>query len=166
MRTGDDVRGEAADGCAALVELAAREARRGASPRRFVRRLGEAGAGVRPGLAGLVDLALAGSNPLPGHGFRPELDDGTGGQVRHFCGIATCCDRFGPRLTWWVSVHLRRDPPDTPDGRLTDRAIELVGLLRRGELAVADVPDWLRRTLCASAADAGPATIPSNAPPA
>ena len=166
MRTGDDVRGEAADGCAALVELAAREARAGASPRRLVRRLGDAGAGVRPGLGGLLDLALAGSNRLPGHGFRPELDDGTGGQVRHFCGIAACCDRFGPRLTWWVSVHLRRDPPDTPDGRVTDLAIEFVGLLRRGELAVADAPAWLRRTLCASPVDDAPAAIGSDTPPA
>ena len=137
------------DACAGLVALAAREAVPGIAPRRFVDRLGHAGAGVRPNLLGVIDLALAGENRLPGHGFRPELDDGTDGQVRHFCGIAASCRRFGPRITRWVSIHLRHDPPDAPDGRLTDLAIAFVGLLLGGELEVADAPTWLRRTLCA-----------------
>ena len=141
------------DACAALAELAAREALARPSPRELVRRLAQEGAGVRPGLPGLLDLATAGRDGLPGRGFRAELDDGTDGQVRHFCGIAASCDRFGGRPTRWVSIHVRRDPPDEPDGRLTDLAIEFVALLYRGELDVADAPDWLRRTLCAPAAD-------------
>ena len=134
--------------CAALVALAAREGVPGIVPRRFIERLGHAGAGIRPGVRGLVDLALAGENRLPGHGFRAELDDGTAGQARHFCGIAASCARFGPRLTWWVSVHLRRDAPDTPDGRLTDLAIAFVESLLGGELGVGAAPEWLRRELC------------------
>lgn len=148
------------DGCSALVALAAGEAVPGLAPRRFVRRLGHAGAGVRPGMLGLLDLARGGRNTLPGHGFRHELADGTGGQVRHFCGLAAACDRFGPKLTWWLSVHLRRDAPDTPDGRLTDLAIEFVGLLYRGDLDVGQADEWLRRTLC----DPGPALDPEPGP--
>ncbi len=135
--------------CEALVAAAAREALPGVSARAFVRRLGEVGAGIRPGLYGVVDLALAGANPLPGNGFRPELDDGTPGQVRHFCGLAAACQRFGAGPTRWVSIHVRRDAPDTPDGVLTDLAIEFVRSLQRGELAVRDAPAWLRRALCA-----------------
>jgi len=138
----------AKDGCTALVALAARAAVPGIAPDRFIDRLGHDGAGVRPGLPGILDLARAGANHLPGHGFREELDDGTGGQVRHFCGIATSCRRFGSRLTWSASVYLRRDAPDTPDGRLTDLAIEFVERLRRGDLDVRDASDWLQRTLC------------------
>ena len=138
------------DACAALVALAEREARPGVSPRRFLRRLGTLGAGVRPGLPGILDLARAGSDTLPGHGFRPELEDGSGAQVRHFCGIAACCALFGRAPTRWVSVHLRRDAPESPDGRLTDLAVELARLLAAGELEVSAAPDWIGRTLCAS----------------
>ena len=154
--------GSKRDGCAALVELAAREALARPTPRAFVRRLGRLGAGVRPGALGLLDLARAGSDGVPGRGFLPELDDGTPGQARHFCGVAECCYRFGAAPTRWVSIHLRRDPPDEPDGRLTDLAIEFVGLLRRGDLDVAEASVWLRRTLCAPAegGGAGP-TVPA-----
>ena len=141
------------DACAALAELAAREALARPSPRGLVRRLAREGAGVRPGLHGILDLLTAGRDGLPGRGFRAELDDGTDGQVRHFCGIAASCDRFGGRPTRWVSIHVRRDAADAPDGRLTDLAIEFVALLYRGELDVGDASDWLRRTLCAPAAD-------------
>ena len=134
--------------CLALAAFAGTQARDRPAPGELVRRLGLAGAGVRRGPLGLLDLARAGRNGLPGRGFRAELDDGTDGQVRHFCGIAACCDRFGAKATRWVSIHLRRDPPEEPDGRLTDLAIEFVGLLRRGELAVDGAEDWLRRTLC------------------
>ena len=142
------------DACRALAALAAREAAPGVSPGRFVDRLGLGGAGVRPGPLGLLDLARAGTNRLPGGGFRSALEDGTGGQARHFCGIAAACRRFGPRLTWLISVHLRRDAPDSPDGIVTDLAIEFVGLLRRGELEVGAASDWILRTLCESAPDA------------
>ena len=162
------------DACAALAELAAREALARPSPRELVRRLARAGAGVRAGLPGILDLVKAGRDGLPGRGFRAELDDGTDGQVRHFCGVAASCDRFGARSTRWASIHVRRDAADTPDGRLTDLAIEFVALLYRGELDVADASDWLRRTLCAPAADgdvdrdADPGTGPDGrpAPPA
>ena len=134
--------------CLALAALAEREARARPAPRELVRRLGLVGAGVRPGPLGLLDLARAGRDGLPGGGFRAELDDGTDGQVRHFCGIAACCVRFGGGATRWVSIHLRRDPPEEPDGRLTDLAIEFVRLLVRGRLDVADSGRWLRETLC------------------
>ena len=146
------------NGCLALVALAEREALAGRTPRELIRRLALTGAGVRPGLAGIVDLARAGRDGLPGRGFRPELCDATDGQARHFCGVADCCARFGAKPTRWVSIHLRRDPPDEPDGRLTDLAIEFATLLRRGELAVADAPAWLRRALCAPVADDGRAS--------
>mgnify|MGYP006924544834 CR=1 FL=1 len=111
------------DACAELVRLARREAVPGMEPRAYLRRLGHAGAGIRPGLPGLYDLARAGDNRLPGGGFRPPLDDGTRGQARHLLGIAACVERFGARPTWWVSVHIRRDRPTSPDGRLTDIGI-------------------------------------------
>lgn len=150
-----DGRASDRDACAALVALAVREAVPGIAPVRFVERLGLGGAGVRPGPIGLLDLARAGTDRLPGGGFRAALDDGTGGQARHFCGIAAACLRFGPRLTRLISIHLRRDAPDSPDGIVTDLAIEFVGLLRRGELDVDASPDWLRRTLCESPTDPG-----------
>ena len=136
------------DACGALVAMAEREATAGVTPRRFLRRLGTLGAGIRPGPFGLLDLFLAGRNTLPGRGFRHELDDGTDGQVRHFCGIAACCTILGRTPTRWISVHVRRDAPDSPDGRLTDLAVELARLLDDGELAVADAPGWIGRTLC------------------
>jgi len=145
--SGDD--GIEGNGCAALVALAVREAANGPGVRRFLDRLGRAGAGIRPGAVGLLDLARAGRNTLPGRGFRDELCDGTDGQVRHFCGIVFACGRFGRRLTRLISIHVRRDPADSADGRLTDLAIEFVGLLHARELAVTDAPDWLRRKLCA-----------------
>ena len=150
------------DACRALAALAEREAHARPAPRELVRRLGLLGAGVRPGPLGLVDLARAGQDGLPGRGFRAELDDGTDGQVRHFCGIAACCVRFGGAPTRWVSIHLRRDPPETPDGRLTDLAIEFVRLLASGRLDVADAGRWLRRTLCDPGA--APEDDPADAP--
>ena len=162
-RTRDAAETARPNACAALAELAAREALACRGPRDLVRRLGRTGAGIRPGALGVVDLARAGRDGLPGRGFRPELDDGTDGQVRHFCGIAAACDRFGPIATRWVSIHLRRDPPDAPDGRLTDLAIEFVALLHGGRLDVADAAGWLLRTLCepdAESGGSGPAAAP------
>jgi len=160
----------AGNGCAALVALAALAAREAASEpgvRRFLGRLGSAGAGIRPGAVGLLDLARAGRNTLPGRGFRDELCDGTDGQVRHFCGIVVACGRFGKRLTRLISIHLRRDPADSPDGRLTDLAIEFVRLLQDRSLDVADAPDWLGRKLCAPEPEADVCPLPPcSAPPA
>lgn len=140
------------DACAELVALAAAQAASGIGARDFVGRLGTLGAGIRPGPRGFVDLATGGGNPLPGRGFRPELDDGTDGQIRHFCGIAEACCRLGPGLARWLSVHLGRDSPASADGRLTDVAVDFVRRLRGGELAVADAPAWLREALCPPAA--------------
>jgi|GEM_PF-832804 len=149
------------DACAELVRLARREAVPGMEPRAYLRRLGHAGAGIRPGLLGLYDLARAGDNRLPGGGFRPPLDDGTRGQARHLLGIAACVERFGARPTWWVSVHIRRDRPTSPDGRLTDIGIAFASRLLGGELAIADAPAWLEASLCAEPA---PPPAPPPAP--
>ncbi|MEV1131227.1 hypothetical protein [Agromyces sp. NPDC049794] len=135
------------DACTALVESIDRLAARGYPSRRFLKELGRA-AGVRRGPLWLVDAASGGRNRIRGRGFRPRLDDDTDGQARHFAGTVAVAARLGGRITRWLIVHVLRDPPDTPDGRLSDEAIELVRLVRSGELQQSDAAGWVRDRLC------------------
>jgi hypothetical protein len=118
-------------------------------PRQFLERLALEVAGIRPGWPGTLDLALGGRDVIRGRGWRPEYSDGSRGQARHFVGLAAATVRFGPGPTRWVSVRIRRDPADSPDGRLTDAAIEFAVGILHGDLSVADAADWIRGRLCA-----------------
>ncbi|MFF1574582.1 hypothetical protein ACFVWR_17715 [Leifsonia sp. NPDC058292] len=136
------------DACSELADASARIAASSESTRRFLIDLGAEVGGVRRGLFWPLDAATGGSNRLRGRGFRRHVDDGTDGQARHFAGIAAVAARVGAGPTRWLSIHVGRDAPDTADGRLTDHAIDFVRLLRSGELAPTDAPDWIRRALC------------------
>lgn len=135
------------DACAALAESIDNLAARGYSDRRFLTELGRA-AGVRRGPLWLTDAASGGSDRVRGRGFHPDLDDDTDGQVRHFAGTVAVAARIGGRLTRWLTVVVLRDAPDSPDGRLSEEAIEFVRIVRSGQLAQADAADWVRRRLC------------------
>jgi hypothetical protein len=135
------------DACTALAESIERLAERGYSNRRFLRELGRA-AGVRRGPMWLFDAASGGRNRIRGRGFHPAVDDDTDGQVRHFAGTVSVAARVGGTITRWLTVHVLRDSPDSPDGRLSDEAIEFARLVRSGELGQADAPDWVRGRLC------------------
>jgi hypothetical protein len=135
------------DACARLAESIDRLAGRGHSSGRFLRELGRA-AGVRRGPLWLTDAATGGRNRIRGRGFHPAVDDDTDGQARHFAGTVAVAARLGGAITRWLVVHVLRDPLDSPDGRLSDEAIEFVRLVRSGELAQADAADWVRERLC------------------
>jgi hypothetical protein len=135
------------DACARLAESIDRLAGRGHSSGRFLRELGRA-AGVRRGPLWLTDAATGGRNRIRGRGFHPAVDDDTDGQARHFAGTVAVAARLGGAITRWLVVHVLRDPLDSPDGRLSDEAIEFVRLVRSGELPQADAADWVRDRLC------------------
>jgi hypothetical protein len=141
---------EGANACQQLTALAEKIAGENPSlsPKEFILTLGEQAAGIRHGFRGLFDLLKGGTNLIPGGGFKPEYDDGSGGQVRHFVGIAVSSLRFGPKLTVWLSETVRRDPANTPDGRLTLVAVDFCQKLLKGELQVTTAGQWLRDHLC------------------
>lgn len=112
----------------------------------FLVALGEQAAGITPGRAGWADLATGGRNVLLGDGFRPELDDGTPKQVRHFVGTAAAAQRLGSTTTRVLS-RLRGDVPGTADDRLSAAAIDFARELRGGGLAPAEAGEWVRRRL-------------------
>ena len=146
MRRRDRIR-RAGGSCQELAGLADRL--RELPPKEFLERLALEVAGVRPGWRGTFDLAVGGRDVIAGRGWRAEYSDGSRGQARHFAGVVAATVRFGPRRTRWVSVRIRRDAVNSPDGRLTDAAIEFsVGILH-GDLPVADAADWIRGRLCA-----------------
>ncbi|MGI9822898.1 hypothetical protein [Agromyces sp. Marseille-Q5079] len=140
------------DACAALAESVSSLAARGHSDRVFLKELGRIG-GVRRGVFWITDAASGGSNHLKGRGFRARVDDDTDGQARHFAGTVAVTVRIGARISWWLTVHVMRDAPDTADGRLSADAIEFVRLVRTGELAQADAAGWVRRNLCGASAN-------------
>lgn len=137
------------DACAQLVVLLEQLARDERSPRRFLVAVGRRGAGIRPGAAGMADLATGGRNMIRGRGFRPTFDDGTDGQVRHFTGIAFATGVFGPRITRWLSEHVGRDAASSADGRLSEAGIDFADRLLGGRLAVAAAPAWVADNVCA-----------------
>jgi hypothetical protein len=105
-------------------------------------------AGIRRGRLGTVGLLLGGRSRLKGGGFRPELRDHSAGQSRHFVGSARAVAVLGARRTAWLSEHVRRDAPDSPDGRLTALAIEFATGLLDGSLAPAQSGEWIRAHVC------------------
>lgn len=133
--------------CATLADVVSRLAQRGYSDGRFLREVGRIG-GVRPGPFWVTDAASGGSNRLRGRGFRTALDDDTDGQARHFAGTVAVATRTGGRLARWLTTVVLRDPPTTPDGRLSDEAITFVRGIRSGALAQADAAEWIRHRLC------------------
>jgi hypothetical protein len=147
------------DACTRLCALVAdidRRAPQSWSARRFLVELGVRAAGVRRGPLWLVDAATGGRNVLRGTGFAAPYDDSTRGQARHFAGIVAVAARIGPRAARRASVLVGRDHPDSADGRLTDAAVEFVGLVTSGDLPRADAAAWLERRLCGRAAAEGP----------
>ncbi|MGV8894843.1 MAG: hypothetical protein ACOH10_07180 [Rhodoglobus sp.] len=136
------------DACAKLVRVVELIAIETSDPRRLLVALGTAAAGIRTGPLALIDLARGGRNHFPGRGMASEFDDDSDGQARHFAGIATSAARVGPTLTRWLSIVVGRDAPSSPDGRLTDLAVEFARALLKGDLATADAADWLRERLC------------------
>jgi hypothetical protein len=105
-------------------------------------------AGISRGRMAAVGLLVGGRSRLRGGGFRPELRDRTAGQTRHFAGVARAVTVLGPGCTRWLSVHVRRDAAGTPDGRLTDLAVEFASGLLDGSLAKDRAGDWIREHLC------------------
>jgi hypothetical protein len=136
--------------CQRLAGLAANIAARDRSAERFLIDLGKQGAGIRTGRFALIDLANDGRNIILGRGFMPEFDDGTRGQVRHFVGVARASMFGGSALTRWISEKLRRDPPDSPDGRLADEGIDFAQALLAGRLEPSEASAWIRDRLCRS----------------
>jgi hypothetical protein len=134
--------------CQRLAGLAANLAVRDRSTERFLIDLGQQGAGIRPGRLALVDLASDGHNIIFGRGFKAEFDDGTRGQVRHFVGVARASMFGGSVITRWISENLRRDPADSPDGRLADEGIDFAQSLLAGRLSLSAASGWIRERLC------------------
>lgn len=141
----DEFQGSA---CRRLAGLAARLAEREESGIVFLRELGQQAAGIRPGSRAYGDLARGGRNRIPGRGFLRRFDDGTQGQARHFAGIAVATTFGGESYTRWVSIFVRNDPLDSPDGRLTEEGIEFATSVLRGDLELAETPEWLLEHLC------------------
>ncbi len=139
--------GETTNACEEFAALVDRLAAEGPSPRELMERIGQDGARIRTGPAGLMDLARGGRNMISGKGFRADLDDGTDGQVRHFAGIVASVGRVGGSMTRIVSEKVRKDPAESPDGRLSEAAIAFSGLLLSGQLAVAEAGAWVRQNL-------------------
>jgi hypothetical protein len=110
--------------------------------------LGLCVAGIRRGRLSAIGLLIGGRPRLRGGGFRPELRDRTAGQTRHFAGVARAVTVLGADRTRWLSVHVRRDAPDSPDGRLSTLAIEFASQLLDGSLATRDAGDWIRENVC------------------
>lgn len=117
-------------------------------PRMLIYRLAEQAAGIRPGLLGISDLIRGGSNHLPGAGLLSHYDDGTSGQVRHFCGIAAAAERVGGGVTLVLSERLLGDLPGTADDRLTRKAVEFTDLLLSGTLPMGEAGAWISTHIC------------------
>jgi len=106
-------------------------------------------ADIRRGPLAAVGLLVGGRPRLRGGGFRPELRDRTASQTRHFVGVARAVTVLGAARTEWLSIHVRRDAPDSPDGRLSSLAIEFAARLLDGSLATTDAGAWVRTNVCA-----------------
>jgi hypothetical protein len=134
--------------CKQLAGLAAKLAEREGSGLEFLRALGKQAAGIRLGPRAYGDLARGGRNLIAGRGFLARYDDGTQGQARHFAGIAVATSFGGGSYTRWVSIFVRDDPLDSPDGRLTEEGIAFTGEVLSGDLELVETPEWLLEHLC------------------
>lgn len=143
--------------CSLLERLAVAPGVRERSSRGYLREIGREAAGIRLGPLWAWDAIRGGRDRLPGTGFAVPFDDSTRGQVRHFGGIVAVAARLGPHLARWASIHVGRDRPDTPDGRLSDAAIEFSRLVTAGRLLPADAAGWVRERLCAAPGSQPPA---------
>ena len=118
------------------------------SGRELLVELGVRVAGIPRGPLAVLALLAGGRSRVRGGGFRRELSDRTASQTRHFAGIARAVTILGAAGTGWLSVHLRRDAPDSPDGLLTSRAVELATMLLDGSLATPEAGEWIRTHVC------------------
>jgi hypothetical protein len=139
----------ACDALSVLSGLIAAQLAAGQS-RLLINRLAEQAAGIRAGLLGIGDLIRGGSNYLPGTGLLSDYDDGSSGQVRHFCGIAASTVRLGASLTLLLSEHVRGDVAGTADDHLTRKAVEFTGLVLSGRLPLPEAGGWISRNICAA----------------
>lgn len=114
----------------------------------FLRSFGRQVAGIRRPPRAYGDLAKGGTNEVPGKGFLTRFDDGTIGQGRHFAGIVVASTFGGGQATRLISIFARRDPLDTPDGRLTEEGIAFSDLVLSGELELDEAPGWILDNLC------------------
>ncbi|HET6937478.1 MAG TPA: hypothetical protein VFI19_02685 [Nocardioides sp.] len=114
----------------------------------FLVELGSRVANIGRGRWAVIGLLLGGRSRIRGGGFRAELRDHSAGQSRHFAGIARAVTLLGANRTRWISVHLRRDAPGSPDGRLTDLAIEFATGMLDGSLPIGRAGDWIRVHVC------------------
>jgi hypothetical protein len=134
--------------CERLAGLADHLAETDDSVNAFLLDLGQQAAGISKGRRALADLARGGRNRIPGRGFKGRFDDGSIGQVRHFVGYVRASMFGGTAVTQWIGEHLRRDPADSPDGRLGDEGIDFAQKLVGGRLELSDASSWLREHLC------------------
>ncbi|HEY1237565.1 MAG TPA: hypothetical protein VGE91_04460 [Solirubrobacterales bacterium] len=134
--------------CQRLAGLAANLAVTDRTATQFLIDLGQQAAGIRKGRLALLDLARDGHNVILGRGFKPEFDDGTRGQVRHFAGVARASMFGGTIVTRWISENLRGDQADSPDGRLADEGIDFAQSLLAGRLRLSEASNWIRERLC------------------
>jgi hypothetical protein len=137
-----------ASACKRLAGLAAKLAEQEDSAPEFLRAFGKQAAGIRQGPRAYGDLARGGRNLIAGRGFLARYDDVTQGQARHFAGIAVATSFGGGSYTRWVSIFVRDDPLDSPDGRLTEEGIAFAGEVLSGDLDLAETPEWLLEHLC------------------
>ena len=119
------------------------------SVRELLVELGVRVAGIRRGGLAALGLLLGGRPRLRGGGFRADLRDHTASQTRHFVGTARAVTVLGAGRTEWLSVHVRRDAPDSPDGLLSSLAVEFAGELLDGSLEPRHAGGWIRRNVCA-----------------
>jgi hypothetical protein len=135
--------------CMTLGRIADEIAAGGPSGHDFLVELGYRVAGIPRNWHAWAVLAAGGRSKIRGSGFRSDLDDGTDGQARHFAGTARAVTLLGERVTLQLSVTARRDPENSPDGRLARAAVEFAAALLDGSLPPAQAGDWIRSHVCA-----------------
>jgi hypothetical protein len=141
----EEFRGSA---CRQVAGVAARLAERDPPALVFLRDLGRQVAGIRKPPRAFGDLARGGRNKIPGRGFLARFDDGSFGQARHFAGIAVATSFGGVASTRLISIFVRDDAEDSPDGRLTDEGILFATEVLSADLELDETPRWLLDHLC------------------
>lgn len=136
------------DACDALARLVERLAVKQPSGEALLAQMAHETAAIRPGWRGLLDLMRGGVDLIRGRGFRARFDDDSDGQARHFAGIAYSVCLIGEKLTRFVSIRIRRDAEESPDGRLTDQAIDFAKGILSSRISVAAAGSWIETHLC------------------